>query len=99
MKRIGSSRRKTRSKFRKNIRKKGKVSLTKYLQTFKIGDRVALKAEPAVQKALYFQRFHGKVGKIKGKRGNCYEVIIKEGSKEKIIITHPIHLKKIKCQT
>jgi large subunit ribosomal protein L21e len=96
MKRIGSSRHKTRSKFKKNIRNKGKISLTKYLQTFKIGDNVALVAEPAVQKAIYFQRFHGKIGKIKAKRGSCYEVSIKNGSKEKIIITHPIHLKKIK---
>lgn len=94
-KRIGSSRRKTRSKFSKNIRSRGKVSLTKYLQVFKMGDKVALVAEPAYQRAIYFQRFHGKIGEIRAKRGNCYEVMIKDGKKEKTIITHPIHLKKI----
>lgn len=94
--RTGSSRRKTRSKFRKNIRTKGKISLTRYLQNFNIGEKVNLSAEPAVQKGMYHTRFHGKIGTIKNKKGNCYEVLIKDGKKNKILIIHPVHLKK--CQ-
>ncbi len=95
MKRIGGFRRGTRSKLRKNIREKGKISLKKYFQSFKIGDKVALVAEPAIQKAMYFPRFHGIIGTVKAKRGSCYEVSLKDNNKVKTIITHPIHLKKL----
>ena len=92
--RIGSARRKTRQKMTKNHRKRGKISLRKYLQEFKVGDKVILKLEPAVQKGMYFPRFHGLQGIIEAKKGKCYEVGIKDIKKEKIVIVHPIHLKK-----
>ena len=90
--RIGGFRRKTRQIMRKSVRQKGKISLSKYFQQFKEGERVVLKAEPAVQKGMYFPRFHGKSGIIKGKKGRCYEVNIKDGGKEKVLIVHPVHL-------
>jgi large subunit ribosomal protein L21e len=93
--RIGGFRRKTRYKLSKDRREKGKISLTKYFQAFNEGDRVKLLAEPAIQKGMYFPRFHGKNGKIEGKRGECYKVLIKDGNKEKILIVHPIHLRKV----
>lgn len=93
--RIGGFRRKSRSKLRKNIREKGKFSLTKYFQEFKIGDRVVLKANPSIQKGMYYPRFHGRAGIVMGKRGECYEVKIKDINKEKLIIIHPIHLKRL----
>jgi len=96
MKRVGGFRRKTRHKLKKNKRERGKISITRYLQEFKPGDKVCLKAEPAVQKAMYFPRFHGRTGIVKGKRGSCYEIKIKDGNKIKTIITHPVHLKRIK---
>jgi len=94
-KRIGTSRTGTRHKLKKHIRRKGKVSLTSYFQKFKIGEKVLLKAEPAIQKAMYFPRFHGKTGIIKGKKGNCYNILIKDNKKEKTLIVHPVHLKKV----
>ena len=93
--RTGGFRRKTRDKLKKGLREKGKISLTKYFQTFSEGDKVCLKGEPAVQKGMYFPRFHGKNGIIKGKSGSCYEVKIKDGDKEKLLIVHPVHLKKV----
>jgi len=92
--RTGGSRRKTRSKFKKSIRRKGKISLSKYFQTFNENDIVRLNAEPAYQKGMYFPRFHNKAGIIRGKKGKCYEVMIKDGNKEKMLIVHPVHLKK-----
>lgn len=93
-KRIGGSRRGTRSKLAKNVRRKGKISLTKYLQGFKEGDLVVLSAEPAVQKGLYHLKHHGRQGIVQKKRGSCYEVLIKDINKEKKLIVHPVHLKK-----
>jgi len=95
MRRVGGNRRKTRYKLRKNVRDKGKISLTRYLQVLKDGEIVCLKAEPAVQKGMYFRRFHGKHGIVKGKKGKCYEVLIKDGGKKKTVIVHPVHLSKI----
>lgn len=91
--RVGGNRRKTRNIFSKHYKNKGKISLTNYLKEYVVGDRVVLKAEPAVQKGLYFRRFHGKSGIVKGKKGNCYEVAIKDGKAEKSVIVHPVHLK------
>ena len=93
--RIGGFRRKTRYKFRKEKRSRGKISLTKYFQSFDIGDRVYLHLEPAVQKGMYYPRFMGKSGIVKGKRGKCYEVAINDIGKEKMLIVHPVHLKKV----
>lgn len=93
--RIGGSRRKTRRRLAKDKCQSGKISINKYFQEFKEGDNVCLKAEPAIQKALYFRRFHGRIGKVTKKRGTCYEIKFNDQGKFKTIITHPIHLKKI----
>ncbi len=94
-KRKGGYRRKTRKMMRKNVRDKGKIKLTAYLATFKQGDKVALRAEPAVQDGIYNLRFHGKVGTVTGKQGTCYTVAITDGGKAKTVIVHPIHLLKV----
>lgn len=93
--RIGSKNRKSRQKLSKNIRDRSKIRISSFLQTFSNGDRVALKAEPAYQKGQYFLRFHGKTGLVTGKRGDCYEVKIKDFKKEKMLVVHPVHLKKV----
>ena len=92
--RTGRSRRKTRNKLKKNINQKGKISIRKYLQGFEVGETVILKAEPAVQKGMYFPRFHGKHGIVKEKQGKCYKILIKDFKMDKILIIHPIHLEK-----
>ena len=93
-KRKGGYRRKTRNLMRKNVRNKGKISLTAYFQKYNAGDMVTLFAEPGVQNSLYNLRFHGKVGMVVGQQGDCYKVQIVDGGKQKVIITHPIHLKR-----
>jgi len=94
--RIGGSGRKTRKKLKKRYYDKGKISITRYTASFKKGERVTLLTEPAVQKARFHPRFYSRSGLIEGKRGNCYIVKIKDGGKEKRIITLPVHLKKMK---
>ena len=92
--RKGGNRRKTRSKLRRNVNDKGKVSIRKYLQGFNAGDRVCLNMNPSVHKGMYFPRFHGANGVVKGKRGECYIVEISDKTNLKNIIVHPIHLTK-----
>jgi ribosomal protein L21E len=93
--RIGGARRKTRQKFSKNYKARGKISLRSYLQTLEAGDKVALQAETAVPEGMYFRRFHGKIGTVSKRLGSCYEVVIKDYDKVKHIIVHPVHLKKL----
>ena len=81
MKKIGGFRRKTRHLFR-----------SKYFQQFQMGETVKLSANPAVQKGMYFPAYYGKTAIVTGKKGRCYEVMIKDGGKEKTLIVHPIHL-------
>lgn len=91
---IGGQRRKTRYIFKKNIRTKGKISLSRYFQTFDVGQRANLVVEPSVHEGLYTPRFHGKTGLIKGMQGKCYLVEIKDGGVTKTLIVHPAHLQK-----
>ena len=92
--RKGGIRRKTRYKFRKEKRQRGKISMTRYFQTFKSGDRIFLDVEPSVQKGMYHPRFMGRAGTIKSRRGRCYEITINDLGKEKTLVVHPVHLKK-----
>jgi len=94
VKRIGGLRRRTRYKFRKEKRRKGKISATRYFQSFNTGDKVYLNVESSVQKGMYYPRFMGKTGIIKGRRGRCYELTINDLGKKKTLIVHPVHLNK-----
>ena len=94
MKRKGGSRRKSRDKFKKDIRRKGKISFTSYFESYENGDRINLVLEPSINEGIFHARHQWKSGIIKGKRGFCYEVLINDRGKEKLLIVHPVHLKK-----
>ncbi|MFH1071996.1 MAG: 50S ribosomal protein L21e [Nanoarchaeota archaeon] len=95
-KRIGGERRKTRDIYKKHIKTKGKLPITKFLTEFSPGEKVVLKVEPGYQKGTYFRRFHGKHGEVLKKIGYCYEVQIRDGGKMKKVIVHPVHLQQVK---
>ena len=95
VKRIGGYRRKTRHKLSKPAKERGKISLRKYFQVYNIGEQVVLKCEPSIHKGMYHPRFHGKAGIIQGKKGACYEVQIMDMHKEKVLIVHPVHLRRM----
>jgi large subunit ribosomal protein L21e len=96
VKRIGTSRRKTRYKLKRKPADKGKISLSKYFQKFEVGENVGLKINSAVPKGQFFPRFHGRAGKVTGMKGKCYQIEIKDGNKQKTLFVHPIHLVKFK---
>jgi large subunit ribosomal protein L21e len=96
VKRTGGMRRKTRQILQKHVKQRGKVSITKFLNEFKAGDKVVLKAEPAcVGNGMYHPMFHGKSAVVLKKTGFCYEVEIKDGSIRKKLIVHAVHLKRM----
>jgi len=91
--RIGGLRRKSRYKLKKERRSRGKISVSRFMQTFKTGQKVHLSAEPSIHKGNCHPRFMGKTGTVRGLRGKCYEVTINDKGKEKLLIIHPVHLK------
>ncbi len=94
-KRMGSIQRKSRYKFKRELRDQGKIPLNRYLQNLASGDAVSLVIMPAVQEGRFFSRFHGLNGVVTGKRGFCYQVRINDKGKDKTLYVHPVHLKKI----
>ena len=85
-------RRKSRDKLSKYVRERGKIKIRKWLQDFKTGDYVHIKIDPSVHIGVPSHKFYGRTGMVVGKRGDCYEVKVVDGNKEKIIIVHPVHL-------
>ena len=93
-KRIGTARRKTRTKLRLNIDQRGKLNINSFLQKFETGERVVMKINPQYQKGMYHPRFYGKSAVVVEKRGHCFVVSIMDGGKAKRLIAHPAHLKR-----
>ncbi|MCX6749573.1 MAG: 50S ribosomal protein L21e [Candidatus Pacearchaeota archaeon] len=80
---------------RKQIKTRGKISLSRYFQSLKEGDSVAVIQEKSVSSS-FPDRLQGRTGVVAEKRGRSYVIKIKEYDKEKKFIIEPIHLKKIK---
>ena len=78
----------TRSKLRK---KKVAVTLTRYLQQFKIGDRVHV---DFVSHRIPHPRLQGLTGSVIEKRGSSYIVEIKVKKAVKKLALRPEHLKR-----
>jgi ribosomal protein L21E len=91
--RIGGTR-KVRGKFKRAANLKGKLSLRNYLATYNEGDNVLLKIDSITKEGIFHPRFIGKRGLVLNKRGNSYEVLFQDFNKEKMVIVHPIHLRK-----
>ncbi|MEM5882731.1 MAG: 50S ribosomal protein L21e [Candidatus Aenigmatarchaeota archaeon] len=86
-----------RTKTREKLRQKAgyRPTITKFLQEFKEGQKVAIVQEPSSHSGMPHPRFKGRVGKVIGKRGKSYIVEITDGNKIKKIISKPEHLKAV----
>jgi|SRR5512139_3468424 large subunit ribosomal protein L21e len=82
----------TRSLLRKPTREKGKPHIGKLLQEYAIGSEVIIKMDSSVQKSMPHKRFHGKIGKIKEKRGRGYVISVPQGNAVKDIIVRAEHI-------
>lgn len=79
---------------KKNIRAKGKISLSKYFQELKIGDKVAVKRELSIN-ASYPPRLQGRTGIVSGKKGRIFIIDLNDQEKPKQFLIDAVHLKKI----
>jgi len=79
---------------KKPVRAKGKLSLSRYFQNLKPGDRVSLVKEKSLP-SIFPKRLQGRTGVVDGVRGTSYMVRVKDLNKEKRFLIAPIHLKRI----
>ena len=86
-------RKKTRYKFKKELRRRGLPPVTYVIQKFEIGERVHIVCDSSIQKGMPHRRFHGKTGTVLGQRGRAWMLAVNDGNAEKIVIARPQHLK------
>jgi len=85
-----------RGKTRYKISKKGpKVSVSDIMNTFEIGDRVQVVIDASYHSGLPHKSFHGLSGTISAKRGEAYEIELKQGKQDLTVVTTAVHIKKL----
>jgi large subunit ribosomal protein L21e len=85
-----------RGKTRQKFKKKGpKTSVNKMVEEFKNGDKVQVVIDSSMHAGLPDKSFHGLTGYISGKRGESYEIELKRGKKDFMVVTTPVHIKKL----
>ncbi|OTB04705.1 hypothetical protein M426DRAFT_320568 [Hypoxylon sp. CI-4A] len=75
----------TRYAFSRNFRQKGAIRLSTYLQQYKVGDIVDIKANGAVQKGMPHKVYHGKTGVVYNVTKSAVGVIIYKKVKHRYI--------------
>jgi large subunit ribosomal protein L21e len=84
---------KTRRKFKN---KATKPTVNDIVQEFKKGDKVQVVIDSSYHKGLPDKSFYGLTGYVSEKRGSAYEVELKRGKKDFVVVTTPVHLKRLK---
>lgn len=87
--------RRTRNTLRVRPRDRGKISIRRYFQEFKIGEKAAIVIDPRY-KNIPYPKFNGKIGKITKKQGRAYYININDNGRKKDVLVCPEHLKRIK---
>lgn len=86
---------KTRTKLRKHARDKGMPPVTRSLQYFPEGARVAIRIDPSVHGGMPHSRFHGLTGTVIGHQGKSFVVQIRDGGSKKQVVARPEHLRAV----
>jgi len=97
MKQTGSPRKSgKRGRTRYKFAKKGpKASVNDLLAEFELGDRVQVTVDGSIHSGLPDKSFKGLCGEIVGKRGEGYEISIMKGNQKQLLVTTPVHIKKV----
>lgn len=96
VKRSKGYRSKTRGKLSKRARERGLPPVSRVIQDFSPGSRVAIVLDPSVVKGQPHSRYHGMTGVISERRGRAYIVEVQDGGLIKRIISRPEHLKVVR---
>jgi len=86
-------RRRTRDKLSKSVRARGISPVSRAIQDFDDGEMVHIVLDPSIHKGMPNPKFHGKTGKVVGRRGRAFMLEVKDGRAIKTVIALPEHLK------
>jgi len=93
LKRSKGYRSKSRGILRRPPRQRGQRSLGYILREYEVGEKVGLYVDPSTHAGEPHRRYHGKTGKIMGKRGSSYLVQVRDGRSLKTVIVRPEHIR------
>ncbi len=82
----------TRGTLTKEVRERGRPPVTRYLQTFEVGDHVIVRLEPSEPRGMPHPRYQGRVCVVLERVGRAYRVEFRDGQKRKELIANPVHL-------
>lgn len=85
-------RKNTRNKLSKSVRARGISPVVKAIQDFEIGARVHILLDPSIHKGMPHPKFHGKTGKVIGKRGRAFVLEVSDQNATKSVVAFPEHL-------
>ncbi len=86
---------KSRHVLQKKPRSRGFSPITRALQQFDVGARVAIDLDPSVIHGMPHHRFQGYTGVVEGMQGNAYLVGVVVGKKHKTLVVIPEHLGRV----
>jgi large subunit ribosomal protein L21e len=87
-------RNKTRKRFKKHARDRGLGSVDKFLIDYSVGDKVDIISDSSKHKrGLPHRRYHGRTGTVIGERGRCYEIEVKLGNANRLLIVGKEHIR------
>ncbi len=84
----------TRGVLTKAARDRGLPPVTRFLTTFEAGEKVIVKLEASDPHGMPHPRYQGRVATVVRPVGRSYEIEFLDGGKRKVLIAHPIHLKR-----
>ncbi len=83
------------SKQSRNLKSKGRPRITKLMSEYAIGETVRIDASPMTKDGRPHLRFNKTLGKIVGRSGKAYKVVVTQGNAEKILVVGDVHLERI----
>ncbi|MGC9515383.1 50S ribosomal protein L21e [Methanocrinis sp.] len=86
-------RKRTRDRLSKSVRARGISPVSRAIQDFNDGDMVHIVLDPSIHRGMPNPKFHGKTGKVLGRRGRAYLLEVRDGNAKKTVISLPEHLK------
>ena len=82
----------SRGTFTKEVRERGLPPITRFLQTFEVGQKVIVRIEPSDPHGQPHPRYQGRVCTVVSRVGRAYKIAFLDGQKPKELIATPIHL-------
>ena len=82
----------TRGTLTKQARERGMPPVTRYLQTFEVGERVMIRLEASDPHGQPHPRYQGRTATVLARVGRCYRLGFLDGGKAKEVIANPVHL-------